>query len=175
MAIFQTNGTVIMWSDDDKYLILYLRHMCLVIDRHLPLWIHIVRRIFPSAMFWRVASTLAAFSIGALIPVMYWFAVIVVVVIAVSVKDTLRHTPPGVLDRFEVLFDLPALSHIVADFERLLNNPPDEDTLDILHRSVYLWRYWAILSKEALYDETDACIDRGDDLDLRRRYNVLFR
>lgn len=162
-----------MWSDDDKFFILYLRQMCLVIDRHLPPWIHILRWIFPRSAFWRIAFASVMLLTGALIPAMYWFTVIVVAVVAVGIGDLVGYQPPNALNRLELLFDLPTPSCIVAELECLLRHE-SEDTLDRLHRSVYAWRPWAIISKDVIYNETDACIIRGDDLDLRQLYNVTL-
>jgi len=170
-----SNALITMWSEDDKFFILYLRQMCLVIDRHLPPWIRILRLIFPASVFWRVAFASVMLLIGALIPMTYWFTVIVVFVIAVGIRDWIGYQPPNALNHLEVLFDLPAPSCIVAELECLLRKHGSEDnTLDRLHRLVYAWRFWATISRDTIYNETDACIVRGDDLDLRRLYNVAL-
>ena len=118
--------------------------MCLVIDRHLPPWIHILRWIFPRSAFWRIAFASVMLLTGALIPAMYWFTVIVVAVVAVGIGDLVGYQPPNALNRLELLFDLPTPSCIVAELECLLRHE-SEDTLDRLHRSVYAWRPWAII------------------------------
>lgn len=147
--------------------------MCLVIDRHLPPWIRIMRRVFPSTIVWRIAFALVMLSIGALIPIVYWFTVIVVFVIAVGVRISLNRASSNALNRLELLFDLPAPTHIVTELEYLLKHK-SERALDRLHRLVYAWRPWATISKDVVYNETDACIIRGDDLDLRQLYNVML-